>query len=107
MSTTIKAFRLYKDSTGGSEWMRTVYTDREVAEMEAASKHEEWASYKVHPVKVRVLSANEGVIGHELVTIDRTTAIVRHRQVALSKLSKKEKDALLRPLRAAKITGKS
>ena len=90
----IEAFILYKDSMGGSKWMDKVYTDREVAEMEAASKREEFTAYTVHPIRVRVLNDNEGAVGHDLVTIDRTRAIERHREIGLAKLSQKEKDAL-------------
>jgi len=94
MSETIDAFRLKKDTMGGASWEYTVYTTMSVAEAVARQKHEEWVNYEVHPVKVRVLSQSDGVIGHDLVNIDRTTEEEWLRASGLKKLTVAERKAL-------------
>jgi hypothetical protein len=79
---------------GTPEFQHYVYTDEQVAKAKAESMKEEWTSYKVKEVKVRVISENEGAIGHTLVQIRRSTWTDWCRETALKKLTADEKAAL-------------
>ena len=79
---------------GGSDWQDTAYTCEEVAKLKAKSLEAEWINYRVHPVKVRVLSEFEGAVDRALVRIDHTTIDEWHARVGLAKLTKEERKAL-------------
>jgi len=93
-SALLTAYRLRRSTMGGADWEHKVYTDKAVADMVAKEKHEEWVDYTAHEVQVRLLSENEGAVGHELVSIDRTTEEEAVRQAALRKLTGKERKVL-------------
>lgn len=97
MSEKIDAFRHYKDSMGQSGWCPIVFIHKETAELEAEDKKEEWTSYQVHPVKVRVLNEQEGAVGNDLVTINREEPDAIYKRRALRKLTPRERQALKLP----------
>lgn len=93
--TYVNAFRLKEDSMGGGEkWSDVVYTHEETAKLRAEDKAEEWVSYKVHPVRVRLLTDNEGAVGNHLVTVDRTEPDKVYRERAIRKLTPSERKAI-------------
>lgn len=94
MSETITAFRLYKDVMGGGGWCPIVYIYQETAQLEADSKKEEWTSYNVNKVNVRILTETEGAVGNDLVTINYEVPDTVHRRRAMAKLTPRERQAL-------------
>ena len=93
-SALLDAFVISKDTMNGQQDLTVVYLDKRVAEMKADSLKEEWADFKVRPIKLRVINETEGVIGRVLVTINRETADDAIRAAALSKLTKDERRVL-------------
>lgn len=92
---TIKAYRLHKDTMGPPEDSDHVYTDEETAKLIAEDKpRDEFTTWKVNEVSVRVITQSEGAVGKELVLIDRTTPNQIHRERGLRKLTSAEREAL-------------
>lgn len=90
----IKAWRLRQDNLSGSKFQNYVYVDERVARAKAESMAEEWQTYSVHEVVVRILSKQEGAVGNELVQIRHDTYTDYLKECGLRKLTKEERKAL-------------
>lgn len=97
MSTFLDGWQIEQITMNGNTDLPIVYIDRQVGEIVLKDKtelREEWVSYKMKQVKVRLLTQDEGAVGNSLVTINREDYKTVLRRKARAKLTQEEFDAL-------------
>ena len=67
--------------------MPFVFLNKRAAELWASDHKEEWTDYKVKEVEYRMPTADEGVVGGQLVQIHRDSVEATLRERALKKLT--------------------
>ena len=95
MTEQIKAFQPIKGTMGGGDGpMPFVYLDRRAAEIWVEGNKEDWTSYKIKEVDLRIFNNDEGAVGAQLVQIRRVSAIDLIRARAIKKLTSEELEAI-------------
>jgi hypothetical protein len=95
MNKVIDAYRLERNTMGGSTMEHVVYLKEDTAKLVLEDKpNEEFVNWRVYKVKVRRINETEGAVGHELVTISNEHACDVLRARALRKLTPEERKVL-------------